>query len=164
MVRSQHEEEVFDLYRHFEDVIDTQDVRWDDVRRNHDIVLGDGRSTDADVVLFNYDDMKVLSLEVKTSAKASGKAGRQMNKVEEYFENRGYDCTTNCYIVERNDHMDHDDLVETVQTHLGEPFTKRELETVIDYSRSWATFGCLHGQGVIQENDEGEYTLNESAY
>lgn len=152
-----------DLHDHFESVISEMDVRWDDVEMNQDVELEDGRSTDADVVLFNYEGMEVLSIEVKTSENAVGKAGRQMEKVEEFFQGKGYDVDTSCYVVERSDHMDHDDLVETVENHLGEPFSKRDLEKVIDYSRSWATFGCLHGQGVIVERDGG-YVLNESAY
>ncbi len=164
MVRSQHEEEVDELYENFEDVIGSEEVRWDDVRRNQQVVLDDGRSTDADVVLLNEDDMQVLSIEVKTSSEAVGKAGRQMDKVEEFYEDQGYDVRTRCYVVERDDHMEHDDFVETVRRNLEEPFSKRDLETVIDYSRSWATFGCLYGQGVVKEEGPDAYVLDESAY
>lgn len=164
MVRSQHEEEVEELYENFEDVIGSKQVRWDDVRRNQQVVLEDGRSTDADVVLFNEDDMEVLSIEVKTSVDAVGKAGRQMDKVEEFYEEQGYQVRTRCHVVERDDHMAHDEFVETVLEDLEEPFSKRDLETVIEYSRSWATFGCLYGQGVVKEKDQDAYVLDESAY
>ena len=164
MVKSQHEEEVNELYESFDDVIGSKQVRWDDVRRNQQVELDDGRSTDADVLLVNEDEMQVLSIELKTSRDAVGKAGRQMKKVEEFYEEQGYDVRTRCYVVERDDHMQHDDFVETVQQELEEPFSKRDLETVIDYSRSWATFGCLYGQGVVKQEDQEEYVIDESAY
>lgn len=164
MVKSQHEEEVEELYENFDDVIEGKEVRWDEVQRNQEVVLDDGRSTDADVVLFNESDMQALSIEVKTSRGAVGKAGRQMAKVEEFYEDQGYDVSTQCYLVERDDHMDHHDFVETIQQDLEEPFTKRDLETVIDYARSWGTFGCLHGQGVVKQTGPDSYSLDESAY
>lgn len=164
MVKSQHEEEVEELYDSFEETISERDVRWDEVRKNEDIVLEDGRCTDADVVLFNYDDMKALSIEVKTSENAIGKAGRQMDKAEEFYESRGYEARSSLHVVERNDHLQHDEFMDAVRDELGEPFTKNELEDVIEYARSWATFGCLHGQGVVTETEPGLYEFDESAY